>query len=130
MDEGVQSVYARIRERVWDRDAGDDNDAALGSLSAIERAIYVTRELEEELYDGGWYLVFANEDDHLIEPAIAGYELLGLGAYAAHLREVRRLGYGDDSTEDEGERLDALYAGLSGAEAARARALASPGSER
>lgn len=123
MDEAVQRVYARIRERVWDRDEADDNDTALDSLSAIERAIYVTRELEEELDDGGWYLVFANEDDHLIEPALAGYELLGLQAYVAHLREVRRVGYGDDSTEDEGERLDAEYATLTGAEAARARAL-------
>ena len=80
MDVTVQAEYARIRELVWDRDAGDDNDEVLVSLTPLDRAVYVTRELEEELADGGWYLVFANEDDYLIAPAITAYELLGLEA--------------------------------------------------
>ncbi|HEY4754327.1 MAG TPA: DUF4375 domain-containing protein [Candidatus Limnocylindrales bacterium] len=125
MDESVQRVYVNARERVWDADEGDDNDDAMARLAPLERAVYVTREIEEELADGGWYLVFANEDDYLIDDAIRAYELLGLPRYATHLREVRASGFGDDSTEEEGDRLDRRFARLSGAEAARARAVAS-----
>lgn len=123
MDEQVERAYQALRARVWDADDGDDDEAHLRALSPTERAIYVTRELEDELADGGWYLVFANEDDALIEPAIEGYELLGCPAYAAHLREVRASGYGDDSDDDAGERLDDLFATLDGSEAARRRAI-------
>jgi hypothetical protein len=128
MDEIVQAEYVRIREQVWDRDEGDDNDDVFASLPELDRAIYVTRELEEELADGGWYLVFANEDESLIEPAIAAYELLGLEAHAAHLRDVLAGGYGDLSSEDDGDRLDETYRALTGAEAARRRALDHRGS--
>jgi hypothetical protein len=124
VDKSVQRVYAGARERVWDADEGDDNDDALARLPPLDRAVYVTRELEQELADGGWYLVFANEDDYLIEQAIGAYELLGLPRYAGHLREVRDSGFGDDSTEEEGDRLDRHFAKLSGAEAGRARAIA------
>jgi hypothetical protein len=124
LDESVQRVYASARERVWDADEGDDNDDALARLSPFERAVYVTRELEEELADGGWYLVFANEDDYLIGEAIRAYELLDLPQYAAHLRDVDESGFGDDSSEEEGDRLDSQFADLSGAEEARARAVA------
>lgn len=123
MDVIVQTEYARIRELVWDRDSGDDNDDVLVSLTPLDRALYVTRELEEELADGGWYLVFANEDDYLIAPAIAAYELLGLEAHASHLRDVVAVGFGDDSTEDAGDRLDEAYRTLSGAEEARRAAI-------
>lgn len=123
MDEIVQAAYARIREQVWDRDEGDDNDEALASLSDLDRAIYVTRELEEELADGGWYLVFANEDDYLIQPGIAAYELLGLPDYAAHLRDIVASGYGDDSSEDAGDAHDESFRSLAGAEAARRAAI-------
>ena len=127
MDESVQRAYARVRERVWDADEGDDNDDVLARLEPLDRAVYVTRELEEELAEGGWYLVFANEDDGLIPHAIRGYELLGLPAYAAHLRDVVDSGFGDESSEDEGDRLDTVYAALTGAEAARARAILAAG---
>jgi Domain of unknown function (DUF4375) len=123
MDEIVQAEYTRIREQAWDRDEGDDNDEVLSSLPELDRAIYVTRELEEELADGGWYLVFANEDDYLIEPAIAAYELLGLPAHAAHLRDVVASGYGDTSTEDAGDELDEAFRALPSAEAARRLAI-------
>jgi hypothetical protein len=108
---------------VWDAVEGDDDDDALGRLPPLDRAVYVTRELEEELADGGWYLVFANEDDNLIPHAIEAYELLGLPEYAAHLRNVVDSGFGDSSSEDEGDLLDRQFAALSGAEAARALAL-------
>lgn len=124
MDEQVERAYQALRARVWDADEGDDDDASLVALTPLERAIYVTRELEDELADGGWYLVFANENDRLIDVAIEGYELLGCPAYAAHLREVLGCGFGDESDDDEGERLDDLYAALDGSEAARRRAIA------
>ena len=123
-DETVQQAYARVRERVWDADEGDDDDDALARLTPLERALYVTRELEEELADGGWYLVFANEDDYLIPHAVEAYELLGLPEYAKHFREVQDSAFGDESSEDESDRLDRAYAALSGAEAARVRAIA------
>lgn len=119
----MDAAYARIRDLVWDAEAGDDSDELLAGLVPLERAIYVTRELEQELADGGWYLVFANEDDRLIAAAIDGYELLGLPAYAAHLRHVQRTEFGDASGEDESETLDEAFRALSGAEEARAAAL-------
>ena len=123
MDEVVGQEYARVRALVWDSEEGDDDDAALARLTPLDRALYVTRELEQELADGGWYLVFANEDEGLIPHAIEAYELLGLPAYAAHLREVLDSGFGDASTEDESDALDRAFAALSGAEAARVRAI-------
>ncbi len=123
MDDIVQAEYERIRERAWDREEGDDNHAVLDSLTPLDRAVYVTRGLEEELADGGWYLVFANENDDLIVPAMDAYVLLGLPAYARHLADVIASGYGDDSSEDEGDRLDEAYRALSGAEAARRAAI-------
>ena len=123
MDEVVGQEYARVRALVWDSEEGDDDDAALARLTPLDRALYVTRELEQELADGGWYLVFANEDEGLIPHAIEAYELLGLPAYAAHLREVLDSGFGDASTEDESDELDRAFAALSGAEAARVRAI-------
>jgi hypothetical protein len=120
-EELVRHVYERIRARVWDADDGDDDDDALGGLTLEERAIYATRELEDELAEGGWSFVFANADDGLIEPAIEGYELLGLRRYAALLRAVRRVGYSDTGPESEGERFDARFERLSGADRARAR---------
>ena len=125
MDEVVGQEYARVRALVWDSEEGDDDDAALARLTPLDRALYVTRELEQELADGGWYLVFANEDEGLIPHAIEAYELLGLPAYAAHLREVLDSGFGDASTEDESDGFDRAFAGLSGAEAARVRAITS-----
>jgi Domain of unknown function (DUF4375) len=127
VDDAVQRAYEQARARVWDADEGDDNDDAIARLTPLERAIYVTRELEQELADGGWYLVFANEDEDLIPQAIEAYEYLGLSAYAAHLREVLDTGFGDASSEDESDGLDRQYAALDGAEAARAHAIAAAG---
>jgi hypothetical protein len=120
-------MYERVRARVWDADEGDDDDAALAGLDPLERAVYVTRELEEELADGGWYLVFANEDDYLIPYAIEAYELLGLPQHAAHLRDVQASGFGDETGEDESDRLDREHALLADAEAARGNAVAAAG---
>jgi hypothetical protein len=120
-EELVRHVYERIRAQVWDADDGDDDDAALRRLTREERAIYATMELEDELAEGGWSFVFANADDGLIEPAIDGYELLGLRRYAALLRAVRRDGYTDLGPESAGERFDARFERLSGADRARAR---------
>jgi hypothetical protein len=123
VDEVVQREYARVRELVWDADEGDDDDDALGRLTPLDRALYVTRELEQELADGGWYLVFANEDDDLIPHAVEAYELLGLPEYAAHFRSVLDSAFGDESSEDDSDALDRAYAALSGAEEARLRAI-------
>ena len=117
----VRQVYERIRSRVWDVDDGDDDAAAFGRLTREERAIYATKELEEELAEGGWSFVFANADDESIEPALEGYELLGLPRYAALLRAVRREGYTDEAPESDCERLDHRFERLSGADRARAR---------
>lgn len=127
MDAAVQRVYVAVRERVWDAVEGDNDEALLDRLTPLERAVYVTRELEEELADGGWYLVFANENAGQIAPAIKGYELLGLTAYADHLRDVLESGYSDASPEDEGDRLDTAFAQLAGAEEARGRAVKAAG---
>lgn len=123
-DDAVQRLYEQALARVWDSDEGDDNDDAVARLTPLERAVYVTRELEQELADGGWYLVFANEDEDLIPVAIEAYEFLGLPAYAAHLRSVIDSGFGDASNEDDGDSLDRAFASLGGAEEARARAIA------
>ncbi len=44
---------------------GDDvvDPEAIAALPAVEQAVYATRALEDELADGGWYLIFANEDE-------------------------------------------------------------------
>ncbi len=88
----VQREYERIRARVWDEDDGDDLDDALRLLSPMERAVYVTRQLEAELADGGWFLVFANDEELLVKLALEAYGLLGLPRYVAHLREVIEFG--------------------------------------
>ncbi len=124
MDQHVQRVYEHARERVWDAESDDDDEVELGRLSPLARAVYVTRELEAVLDDGGWYLVFANEDEWLLPLAVEAYELLGLPDYAEHIRDVGRRGYGDFSSEDDGEALDDAYRALTGAEQARATALA------
>ena len=118
----AEAVYGRIEARVRYRDDDDDWDyrRAMRRLTRAERAIWTTRFLERELADGGWYLVFADEREYLIKPAIRAYTLLGLPAHAAHLREVLSSAYGDSSTEDEGERLDEAFAAIEGADEARA----------
>ena len=117
-----EGVYARIDLRVAFSDADEDWEyrRAMRRLTAAERAIWVTRFLERELADGGWYLVFANEREYLIRPAIRAYVQLGLPAYAEHLRAVLASGYGDASTEAASEELDEAYGRLEGADAARA----------
>jgi hypothetical protein len=124
----VRAVFERIRARVLSGD-GDDvvGPEVVAALPPLERAVYTTRALEDELADGGWYLIFANEDEDLVTPALAGYGLLGLPAYADHLREVLAAGYGDESSEAEGERLDDAFAALSGSEEARAAAIREAG---
>jgi hypothetical protein len=123
----VRAAIERLRRRVLvtddDEDPGEGTEA-LDALTPDERALLVTSELEAALADGGWYLVFADNEESLLEPAIEGYERLGLPAYAAHLREVVASGFGDASPEAEGERLDEAFAELSGSTAAR-EALAS-----
>lgn len=118
----VEAVYERIERRVAFSDADEDWEyrRAMRRLTGPERAIWVTRFLERELADGGWYLVFANEREYLIRPAIRAYERLGLRAYAGHLREVLASGYGDASSEAASEALDEAFALLDGADAARA----------
>jgi hypothetical protein len=123
VDDAVQRAYELARARGWDADEGDDNADALRRLTPLERAIYVTRELEQELADGGWYLVFANENEDLVSVAMRAYEFLGLPAHAEHLRSVLDSGFGDSSNEDDGDALDRAFAVLDGAEAGRARAL-------
>jgi hypothetical protein len=116
--EVVEPVFRRIFAAVW-KD-GSESAAALDSISEGERAIYATRILEAELDNGGWYQVFFNHVDGLIEHAIAGYVLLGLPEYAAHLREVRAKGFDGDAPEQLGDLLDNAYFRLSGSEVARA----------
>jgi hypothetical protein len=125
----TEATYRRIEARVRYTDADDDWDytRAMRRLTKAERALWTTRFLEGELADGGWYLVFADEREWVIKPAIRAYELLGLPAYAAHLRQVIASGYGDASTEDEGERLDEAFATLSGADEAREAFIAREG---
>lgn len=123
--EVVEPIFQGIFARVW-HSREEDLDA-LSELSREERAIYATRILEGELDNGGWYQVFGNGVDHLVEPAIDGYELLGLEDYASHVREVRETEFSGDSPEAFGEALDAAYFELSGSEAARADLIRSSG---
>jgi hypothetical protein len=113
-------VYQRIRATVWDVDEGDDIDEAILRLSADERAVYATRALEDELAEGGWSLIFGNDRDNLLEPAIEGYERMGLRRHAALVRSVVDAGH-DGIPESEMEALDERFARLRGAEAARGR---------
>jgi hypothetical protein len=121
----VEPVFQRIFASVWLK--GEEDGDALAKLPREERAIYTTRILEGQLDNGGWYQVFGNGVDHLLEPAIDGYELLGLADYASHLREVRAVGFNDGSPDEIGEALDGAYFRLSGSEAARAHLIRSDG---
>lgn len=116
----VQAVFERLEALVWDAEDSDDDDDALDALRPEERAIYVTRELEAELADGGWYLVFANENDYLLEREIDAYELLGLPGHAAFLRRIQATVV-DDPNEDDSDRYDEEWSALGDAEPARAR---------
>jgi len=122
-------VYQRIRATVWDLDEGDDIDEAITRLSADERAVYATRALEDELAEGGWSLIFGNDRDNLIEPAIEGYERMGLRRHAELVRSVLEAGIGGIA-EAEMEALDERFARLRGAEAARARFIEAQGLDR
>jgi len=122
-------VYQRIRATVWDIDEGDDIDEAITRLSADERAVYATRALEDELAEGGWSLIFGNDRDNLIEPAIEGYERMGLRRHAELVRSVLEAGIGGIA-EAEMEALDERFARLRGAEAARARFIQGQGLDR
>jgi Domain of unknown function (DUF4375) len=115
--EVVEPVFQEIFSRVW---RGREEHLEVLSALPNERAIYTTRILEGELDNGGWYQVFGNGVDHLIQPAIEGYELLGQAGYASHLRDVVVSGFGDESPETLGEALDAAYFELAGSEEARA----------
>jgi hypothetical protein len=114
----VEPVFRGIHARVWPD--GADRPRALSILGEDELAIYVTRLLEGQVDNGGWYQLFGNGEDYLIEPAIAAYEHLGLPDYAEVVRAVRDAGFAEDSPEELGERLDARYFRLSGSENARA----------
>jgi hypothetical protein len=113
-------VYERIRATVWDPDEGDDIDDAIARLGPDERAVYATRALEDELAEGGWSLIFGNDRDNLLEPAIEGYERMGLRRHAALVRSVLEAGH-DGVPEEDMEALDERFARLRGAEAARTR---------
>jgi hypothetical protein len=102
----VDREYERIRALVVD-DEDEEVLENIGRLSPVERATYATRTIEHDLDEGGFYLVFADADDALIEPAIEGHELLGLPRYAALLRMVREIGFGEESSEELSETLDA-----------------------
>ena len=115
----VEPVFQAIHSRMG---RGDDW-SVFNRLTPLERAIYATRVIEGQIDNGGWYAVFYNNTDHWVDPAIQGYELLGLPEYAEHLRRVRAIGFGEDSPEPIGEAIDAEYFRLSGSEEARARAL-------
>jgi hypothetical protein len=114
----VEPVFQLIFAKVWA--SGSEDLGVLNSLPPIERAIYATRLLEGDLDNGGWYQAFGNGKAHLIEPAIEGYQLLGLPMYAAHLRRVRAVGFDGRSEDAVGDALDKAYFALSGSEAARA----------
>lgn len=121
----VEPVFQRIFTAVWS--SGEEDRDTLAALSGSERAIYATRLVEGEVDNGGWYQAFGNGVDHLIEPAIDGYESLGLADYASHLRDVRAAGFGEDSPDELGEALDEAYYRLSGSEAARAHLISASG---
>jgi Domain of unknown function (DUF4375) len=114
----VEPVFRSIFAEVWA--SGAEDPEVLNRLSPADRAIYATHLLEGELDNGGWYQAFGNGVDHLIEPAIEGYELLGLAEYAGHLRNVRAAGFDEQSEDPVGGALDSAYSRLSGADAARA----------
>lgn len=114
----VEPVFRRIFATVWAH--GEEDSAALAALTEDEWAIYVTRVLEGQLDNGGWFQVFGNGVDQHLEAALAGYERLGLPDYAAVVQAVRDAGFGEDSPEESGEGLDAAYFELSGSESARA----------
>jgi hypothetical protein len=124
-----EAIYRRIEARVRFTDADDswNYQRAMRRLTRPERAIWTTWFLERELADGGWYLVFADEREYLLKPAIRAYELIGLPAYAAHVRDVITGGYGDYSSDAESERLDEAFAALSGADEARATFMVAEG---
>ncbi|HYO42501.1 MAG TPA: DUF4375 domain-containing protein [Candidatus Limnocylindrales bacterium] len=119
-------VYQRIRDSVWDVEEGDDIDAAIARLSADERVVYATRALEDELAEGGWSLIFGNDRDNLLEPAIEGYERMGLRRHAALVRSVLEAGH-DGIPDEDMETLDERFSRLRGAEAARARFIKAQG---
>jgi hypothetical protein len=121
----VEPVFQRVFGAVWS--GRKENLDAFARLPEAERAIYATRIVEGQLDNGGWYQVFGNGVDHLLEAAIDGYELLGLADYAAHLRKVREVEFNGSSPEDIGEALDDAYFRLSGSEAACARIIRSHG---
>jgi hypothetical protein len=112
----VEPVFQRIFDEIWANGVED-----LQAVGAVERAIYATWVLEGDVDNGGWYQAFGNGTDALIEPAIDGYELMGLPEYAAVLREVRAQNFDESSPDEVGERLDRLWFELSGSEEARAR---------
>ncbi len=114
----VEPVFRRIFATVSSRNEEDAD--ALTNLTEDERAIYVTRILEGELDNGGWYQVFGNGVGHQLEAAVTGYERLGLPDYAALIRAVRDAGFSEQSPEALGERLDAAYFELTGSESSRA----------
>lgn len=118
----LRAAIERLRRGILVTDDDEDPGEGIEALDALgpdERALVVTSELEAALADGGWYLVFADNRESLLRPAIDGYVLLGLHDYAAHLREVLASGFGDASAEAEGERLDEAFAALSGSARAR-----------
>jgi hypothetical protein len=112
----VEPVFQWIFDEIWANGVED-----LQAVGAVERAIYATRVLEGDVDNGGWYQAFGNGTDALIEPAIDGYELMGLPEYVAVLREVRAQNFDESSPDEVGERLDRLWFELSGSEEARAR---------
>jgi hypothetical protein len=116
--DAVEPFFQSVHARVW-----TDGSEDLSGLSPLESAIYATRVLEDDIDNGGHYQAFGNGTDQLIEPAIEGYEHLGLPAYAAHFRHVRAIGFHEHSPEEVGESLDDAYFRLSGSEEARAVAI-------
>lgn len=121
-------VYERIRATVWDADEGDDLDEAIARLPPDELAVYATRALEDELAEGGWSLIFGNDRQNLLAPAIEGYERMGLARHAALARAVVEAG--DGLPVDDLLALDERFARLRGAEAARARFIKAQGLDR
>lgn len=121
----VEPVFQTIFARVWAR--GAEDLGMLAGLTPVERAVYATRIVEGQIENGGWYQAFFNDVDHLIEPAIEGYELLDLAEHAEHFRHVRAIGFTADTPQPIGEALDDEYFRLSDAEAARAAALTRSG---
>lgn len=115
-----QSIFARLVTT-------HDLQAAVDALPDAERAIVATRILEGDVDNGGWYQLFGNGNDGMIEPAISSYERLGLPDYAAVLRDVRSKGFNAHSPDALGDALGAAYFGLSGSEAARAALIKSEG---